>query len=119
MTAPRTPDAQQPPWPETVLAMTEVSSLARSQSIPENRDLFSPNVALDMPWEERLAALGEALAVVGPLLETGAPKPPPRWITPAAVEWELPARDGALVLRIQMTPVSPPRIQLLEISPLQ
>ncbi|WP_104089243.1 serine hydrolase [Arthrobacter sp. GMC3] len=107
------------PWPETLQAMEAVEALVRNAELTKDDEVFSTNVGLDKPWPERQAALDAALAVVGPLLEPERSEPgnlQAKWATPAAVEWELPARDGALTLRITMTPVHPPRVQLLEIG---
>ncbi|MGA7206047.1 MAG: serine hydrolase domain-containing protein [Specibacter sp.] len=118
---PETRQGQDPmvPWPETLGAMESVEALVRNWDTALAGEEFSSNVGLDVPWHERRAALEAALAVVGPLLAPGSSQGrclPPTWKTPAAAEWELPARDGALVLRIKMTPVNPPRVQLLEMA---
>ncbi len=115
------PEAPVVPWPETVRAIAAVEEFIRSQTSVVRPDIFGPNVAQDLPWDERRAGLDAALAAVGPLLDsTGddstGDRPSERWETPAAVEWEMPARDGSLRLRITMTPIEPPRVQLLEIS---
>lgn len=107
------------PWPETLRSMEAVEELVRNAKLSEVEGVFSTNVGLDIPWPERQAALEAALAAVGPVLDPERCKESRRqvnWQTPAAVEWELPARDGALCLRIMMTPVNPPRVQVLEIA---
>ncbi|WP_044572999.1 serine hydrolase domain-containing protein [Arthrobacter alpinus] len=104
-------------WPETIQAMAAVEELVRSPGSTLGNEVFSPNVVQDMPWEERRAAMEAALAVVGPLADSADERTPPRWETAASVEWDLPARGGDLRIRVKMTPVDPPRVQLLEISP--
>ena len=111
--------AEVAPWPETLAAIADVEDMVRALSLPGDGHLFSPNVALDVPWPERLADLHAALAAVGPILPAGEELcrgERPTWSTPAAVQWTMPAGNGALKLRITMTPVNPPQVQLLEIS---
>ncbi|WP_170835459.1 serine hydrolase domain-containing protein [Arthrobacter alpinus] len=105
------------PWPETIQAMAAVEEVVRSPGSTLGNEVFSPNIVQDMPWEERRAAMEAALAVVGPLADSAEERTPPRWETAASVEWDLPARGGDVRIRVKMTPVDPPRVQLLEISP--
>lgn len=113
---PASPAAPVVPWTETVRAIAAVEELIRSQTSVVRPEIFSPNVAQDLPWDERRAGLDAALAAVGPLLDSTGNRPSERWETPASVEWDLRARNGFLRLRITMTPIEPPRVQLLEIS---
>jgi len=98
------------PWPETVAA---ADALRRSLALGSLGDpvLFDACVDLDVPLARREAALGELLASIGGVMESG----PVAHDTPARASWELRGPRGVLGCRILLTPLADPRVQKLEI----
>ena len=80
------------PWPETLAAREEVSQLLRSWDDGAAQRLFSPNVAMDAPFEERrrrIALIRERIGEFG-----DDPGRKPEFDTPAHCRWWLAGERG-------------------------
>lgn len=108
-------------WPETAQAARRVDEAVLGRaSIAECADLFSPNVLSDAPADVRDARIHKLIEGAGGLLDAGeAGRLEDRlsWSASAAqVVWRIPCRNGGVQGRLEMTEVSPPRIQRVEIE---
>ena len=102
------------PWPETLAAREEVSQLLRSWDDAAAQRLFSPNVALDAPFEERrrrIALIRERIGEFG-----DDPGRQPEFDTPAQCRWWLTGERGTVQVQIQLNPERPPRVQSLTLA---
>jgi CubicO group peptidase (beta-lactamase class C family) len=100
------------PWPETLAAARRINEMLRAGALVDDREVFSPNVALDRPFDERQAELDALLAVGGcdgSMTELRAD-------SPAALSWRTACGSGALACAILMTPASDTRVQSLRIA---
>jgi CubicO group peptidase (beta-lactamase class C family) len=99
------------PWPETLAAADAVSSLLRSWDDAAADALFSPNVALDRPYQERRADLALLKSRIGAFtVDAGRPAESD---TPAHRRWFLAGEHGTVAVTIQLNPQRPPRVQSL------
>jgi CubicO group peptidase (beta-lactamase class C family) len=102
------------PWPETLAAREEVSQLLRSWDDAAAQRLFSPNVAMDAPFEERrrrIALIRERIGEFG-----DDPGRQPEFDTPAHCRWWLTGERGTVQAQIQLNPERPPRVQSLTLA---
>jgi hypothetical protein len=102
------------PWPETLAAREEVSQLVRSWDDAVAQRLFSPNVAMDAPFEERrrrIALIRERIGEFG-----DDPGRQPEFDTPAHCRWWLTGERGTVQAQIQLNPERPPRVQSLTLA---
>src|SRR5436190_824612 len=102
------------PWPETLAARGEVSQLLRSWDDAAAQRLFSPNVAMDAPFEERrrrIALIRERIGDFG-----DDPGRQPEFDTPAHCRWWLAGERGTVQVQIQLNPERPPRVQSLTLA---
>ena len=102
------------PWPETLAAREEVSQLLRSWDDAAAQRLFSPNVAMDAPFEERrrrIALIRERIGEFG-----DDPGRQPEFDTPAHCRWWLAGERGTVQAQIQLNPERPPRVQSLTLA---
>ena len=102
------------PWPETLAAREKVSQLLRSWDDAAAQRLFSPNVAMDAPFEERrrrIALIRERIGEFG-----DDPGREPEFDTPAHCRWWLAGKRGTVQAQIQLNPERPPRVQLLTLA---
>jgi len=102
------------PWPETLAAREEVSQLLRSWDDAAAQRLFSPNVAMDAPFEERrrrIALIRERIGDFG-----DDPGREPEFDTPAHCRWWLAGERGTVQAQIQLNPERPPRVQSLTLA---
>jgi CubicO group peptidase (beta-lactamase class C family) len=102
------------PWPETLAARGEVSQLLRSWDDARAQRLFSPNVAMDAPFEERrrrIALIRERIGDFG-----DDPGRQPEFDTPAHCRWWLAGERGTVQAQIQLNPERPPRVQSLTLA---
>ena len=95
-------------------AQESVSRLLRGWDDAAADALFCENVALDQPYEERLADLALLRERIGDF----APDPsrPPQSDTPAHRRWWLTGERGTAAVAIQLNPQRPPRIQSLAMA---
>lgn len=101
------------PWPQTLVAMTVVENLLRGCSDDVAEGVWSPNMDLDVPREERALALGELRESIGvPQREDGSVE----HRTPAHASWTVTGELGSARVEMLMTPERVPRIQSLVVK---
>jgi CubicO group peptidase (beta-lactamase class C family) len=101
-------------WPETLAARDAVSRLLRSWDDAEAHRLFSPNVALDAPFEERQRRIALVRERIGDFADDQGR--PPEFDTPAHCRWWLAGERGSVQVQIQLNPERPPRVQSLTLA---
>jgi len=102
------------PWPETLAAKEAVGDLLKNWDDAAAQRLFSPNVALDAPFEERqrrIALIRERIGEFG-----DDPERRPEFDTPAQCRWWLAGERGVVQAQIQLNPERPPRVQSLTLA---
>ena len=102
------------PWPETLAAKEAVGDLLKNWDDAAAQRLFSPNVALDAPFEERqrrIALIRERIGEFG-----DDPGRRPEFDTPAQCRWWLAGQRGVVQAQIQLNPERPPRVQSLTLA---
>jgi hypothetical protein len=98
-------------WPETLAAADAVSSLLQDWDDAAAGALFSSNVALDRPYQERRADLELLRSRIGAFsLDASRPAESD---TPAHRRWFLAGERDTVAVTIQLTPQRPPRVQSL------
>jgi serine-type D-Ala-D-Ala carboxypeptidase/endopeptidase len=102
------------PWPETLAARDAVSALLRSWDDAEAARLFSPNVAQDVPFEERRQAIALIRQRIGAFRDDGSRRPESD--TPAHCRWWLAGDKGVVQAQIQLNPERPARVQSLAVA---
>jgi CubicO group peptidase (beta-lactamase class C family) len=102
------------PWPETLAAREAVGRLLRSWDDAEAQRLFSPNVALDAPFEERQRRITLVRERIGDFADD--PDRPLEFDTPAHCRWWLTGERGSVQVQIQLSPERPPRVQSLALA---
>jgi len=102
------------PWPETLAAREEVSQLLRSWDDGAAQRLFSPNVAMDAPFEERRRRIALIRERIGDFGDDPGRKP--EFDTPAHCRWWLAGERGTVQAQIQLNPERPPRVQSLTLA---
>ena len=102
------------PWPETLAAREAVGRLLRSWDDAEAQRLFSPNVALDAPFEERQRRITLVRERIGDFSDD--PERPLEFDTPAHCRWWLTGERGSVQVQIQLSPERPPRVQSLALA---
>ena len=102
------------PWPETLAAASEVSRLLANWDDTAADALFSENVALDAPYQERRRALELIRQRIGDFRadDTRAPESD----TPAHRRWWLTGPRGTVQAQILLNPERPPRVQSLALA---
>ncbi|MEH6782178.1 MAG: serine hydrolase domain-containing protein, partial [Rhodoglobus sp.] len=106
-----------PAWPETLAARDVLDGLIRDWDTPTAEAVAAVNLAMDVPYEERIAGIAKAIADVGPL--TGAPlKELPRELadTPAVTNWTIDGERGRIKCHVLMSPELPPRVQTFTVT---
>jgi hypothetical protein len=102
-----------PPWPQTVRAMDVAEDLLRGSDGELTDDVWSPNMDLDLPRDERLAALCDIRDAIGrPRRVDGTVEHP----TPGRAVWTVAGDAGSARMDVWMTPERVPRIQKLSVS---
>jgi CubicO group peptidase (beta-lactamase class C family) len=102
------------PWPETLAARDAVSALLRSWDDAVAARLFSPNVAQDVPFEERRQAIALIRERIGAFRDDGSRRPESD--TPAHCRWWLAGDKGVVQAQIQLNPERPARVQSLAVA---
>jgi CubicO group peptidase (beta-lactamase class C family) len=103
------------PWAATTAMMPRVESLLHGWDDALADEIFAENVALDVPYAERAAAIRTVLQRVGGLEDAAAPKEP-HGDSAAHLVWYLPGRNGRVCVEIRLTPTTPSLIQTLKID---
>jgi CubicO group peptidase (beta-lactamase class C family) len=102
------------PWPETLAAREAVSALLRSWDDTQASRLFSPNVAQDVPFDERREVIAMIRDRIGDFGDDGGRRP--EFDTPAHCRWWLAGERGVVQAQIQLNPERPPRVQSLTLA---
>jgi hypothetical protein len=102
------------PWPETLAAASEVSRLLANWDDTAADALFSENVALDAPYQERRRALELIRQRIGDFRADDARAPESD--TPAHRRWWLTGPRGTVQAQILLNPERPPRVQSLALA---
>ena len=101
------------PWPQTLAAADAVNRLLKDWDDAAADALFTENVALDRPYQERLADLALLRARIGAFdVDAGRPAESD---TPAQRRWWLAGERGTVAVTIQLNPErsAAPRVQSL------
>jgi CubicO group peptidase (beta-lactamase class C family) len=101
------------PWPETLAARDTANELLESWDDALADRLFSPNVALDAPYEERKSAIALIRDRIGPLRNAQRTA---QHDSPAHCRWWLAGDQGVVQVQILLTPERPPRVQSLTLA---
>jgi CubicO group peptidase (beta-lactamase class C family) len=99
------------PRPQTLAAQESVSRLLSCWDDAAADALFCANVALDQPYQERLADLALLRERIGDF--AADPSRPAQSDTPAHRRWWLAGERGTVAVAIQLNPERPPRVQSL------
>jgi CubicO group peptidase (beta-lactamase class C family) len=103
------------PWPETLAAASRINQMLHEGTLVDDPAVFSANVALDRPFDERQAELEALLsggACDGSMTAMHAD-------SPAALTWRTRSGGAALSCAILMTPAAATRVQSLRINRVQ
>ena len=106
-----------PAWPETLEARDVFDGLVRRWDTPTAEAIAAVNLQLDVPWEERVAGIAQAIAEVGPLIDAPLTEVPRELTdTPAATNWTIDGERGRIRCHILMSPELPPRVQTFTVA---
>lgn len=112
--APACGGPQGAPWPETVAARDAVNGLLRAWDDATANALFSENVALDSPYQERRRAIELVRERIGSFEPSGTR--PAESDTPAHCRWWLTGERGTVTAQLLLSPQHPPRVQALTLA---
>ncbi|MGW9629127.1 serine hydrolase domain-containing protein [Agromyces sp. NPDC055520] len=99
------------PWPETLEASVALSALVNEWSDAAADDVLASNVALDVPYAERRAAVEAAWAAIGGRTAESETAVDAVCDSPDHLVWFLPGATGRLRVEVRMTPLAAPRAQ--------
>lgn len=102
-------------WPVTYDFAAKAESLLRNWSDKLATEIFSENVGLDIPFEERAASIATLIQEVGGLKEHNgivAEKSD----SPLNLVWKALGNTGELTCEIRLTPNFPPQIQTFRVK---
>jgi CubicO group peptidase (beta-lactamase class C family) len=102
------------PWPATLAAQEKVSRLVTEWDDAAADALFTENVALDGPYNERRHVIGLLRERIGAF--AADPARPPQSDTPAHRRWWLTGENGTVQAQIQLSPECPPRVMSLTLA---
>jgi CubicO group peptidase (beta-lactamase class C family) len=102
------------PWPETLTAADAVNRLLQDWDNAAADALFTENVALDRPYQERVGDLALIRTRIGAFTVDAAR--PAESDTPAHRRWWLAGERGTVAVTIQLNPQRPPRVQSLTLA---
>lgn len=100
--------------PQTRDAQRQVSTLLTAWDDTLADRVFSPNVALDEPYERRRRHLAEATAAVG--ADLAAPPVEEHSVAPTHLRWWLPGTGGRLRIEIRLAPLAAGLVQTLTVT---
>ncbi|MDR1152618.1 MAG: beta-lactamase family protein, partial [Bifidobacteriaceae bacterium] len=104
------------PWPETLRVKDLVTAELLAGRDPFDLPIYTDNVAMDQPWDQRRADLAVALERTGALTAPGGAAPGADFaISEAHIGWTLPGARGSLTVEVQLTPQDPPRVQSIKL----
>jgi CubicO group peptidase (beta-lactamase class C family) len=111
------PDLSPTPWPATLELRARAQQLVSAWDDDLADDLFTDNVAEDVPYSERAAHIARALDLVGAVDWTASPTDV-SGNSPAQLTWHLPAARGRLRIDMLLAPTTPALIQRLAVTAL-
>ena len=113
--APATPAGQAgAPWPQTLAAQERVDHLLADWDDAAADALFTENVALDGPYNERRQTIGLIRERIGEF--SADPARTPESDTPAHRRWWLTGKNGTVQAQIQLSPEASPRVMSLTLA---
>lgn len=101
------------PWPQTLAAMDVAERLLSGDESGIVESTWSPNMDLDVPRAERVAALVDVSTALGAFRRDSRSVQHP---TPARATWTVTGEGGSARLEVWMTPERQPRIQKLVVT---
>jgi CubicO group peptidase (beta-lactamase class C family) len=101
------------PWPQTLTAMDLAESLLGGSAEVISEDVWSLNMDLDVPREERLASLAQVRDAIGASRRVDDSV---EHSTSGRATWTVKGDSGSAQLEVWMTPERVPRIQKLTVS---
>jgi CubicO group peptidase (beta-lactamase class C family) len=102
-------------WPVTYEFAEKVDRLVWNWSDAVAGEICSENVALDIPFEERAAAISTLIEELGGLKEPNGIAAE-KSDSPLHLVWKVPGNQGDLTCSIRLTPHTPTRIQTLSVK---
>jgi CubicO group peptidase (beta-lactamase class C family) len=102
------------PWPETLTAQDAADRLLRDWDDAAAGALFSDNVALDSPYQERRLTIDLIRERIGEFAPSRTR--PAESDTPAHRRWWLTGERGTVQAQIQLSPERPPRVMSLTLA---
>jgi CubicO group peptidase (beta-lactamase class C family) len=111
------PELTPTPWPSTLELRVRAQQLVRSWDDGLADQLFTDNVAEDVPYAERAAHIARTLGLVGDVDWTASPTDVSA-NSPAQLTWCLPAARGRLRFEMLLAPTTPALIQRLTVTAL-
>ena len=103
------------PWPLTYEFALKADALIRNWSQGLAGEIFAENVALDIPFEERAAAIANLIQEVGGLKEP-TNLDIEKSDSPLHLLWKIPGNQGDLTCEIRLTPNFPVQIQTFRVK---
>lgn len=102
-------------WPVTLEFAAKAEALIRNWSQGLAGEIFAENVALDIPFEERAAAIANLIQEVGGLKEP-TNLDIEKSDSPLHLLWKIQGNQGDLTCEIRLTPSTPVQIQTLKVK---
>jgi CubicO group peptidase (beta-lactamase class C family) len=102
------------PWPQTLTARAEVDQLLRRWDDEVAARLFTPNVAWDLSYADRRAAIGRVRERIGEFQPD--PERPAEFDSPAHCRWWLTGERGTVQAEIGLAPLVQPSVQSLRLA---
>ena len=102
------------PWPATLAAQEQVNHLLADWDDAAADALFTENVALDGPYNERRHTIGLIRERIGEF--SADPARPAESDTPAHRRWWLTGKNGTVQAQIQLSPEASPRVMSLTLA---
>lgn len=104
------------PWPETHEASEALSRLVIEWSDAAADAVLATNVALDVPYDERRAAIEAAWTAIGGRTEASATPIDATCDSPDHLVWFQPGANGRLRIEVRMTPLAASRAQTFDVK---
>ena len=102
------------PWPQTLAAEAQVNQLLAAWDDAAADALFTENVALDGPYNERRHTIGLIRERIGEF--SADPARTAESDTPAHRRWWLTGKNGTVQAQIQLSPEASPRVMSLTLA---
>ena len=101
------------PWPQTLMAVDIAEAMLAGDESQVTEATWSPNMDIDVPRDERRAALAVVRAAIGESERVAGSLAHP---TPARATWLVRGPGGSAKLDVLLTPERTPRIQKLTVT---